>query len=84
MSRFLPLENSTVLLRQKGTYRETSLHVHEGKLFAKKGTGFIRLLPNNGTTDRNVSWSEIWIENGTHRIVKTDVIWVPQNALAAE
>jgi len=58
MSFFTPLEGTT-LLRRKGLYTEAKLFEHDGKLYAQKGKGFIRLLSDERTSDSSVNWSAI-------------------------
>lgn len=58
MSFFTPLEGTT-LLRCKGIYTEAKLFEHDGKLYAQKGKGFIRLLSHERTSDSSVNWTAI-------------------------
>jgi hypothetical protein len=59
MCFFTPVEGR-VLLRSSGVFREATLFRNDGgELFAKYGSGFIRLMVNKGTSAKAVSWSEI-------------------------
>lgn len=59
MCFFTPVEGR-VLLRSSGVFREAALFRNDkGELFAKYGSGFIRLMVNNSTSAKAVNWSEI-------------------------
>lgn len=49
-----------VLLKFQGVYREAPLMRNDkGELFAKRGSGLVRLMPHNSTTVNKLYWNEI-------------------------
>ncbi|MEM9043505.1 MAG: hypothetical protein AAGC81_02335 [Pseudomonadota bacterium] len=47
---FNKLEGDTCIVRHNGVYRPADLYVWDGKLFAKIGSGYVRLRANGTTT----------------------------------
>ena len=47
------------MLRSRGVYFEAKLFQRDRKIFAKRGNGYVRLLPQFSTTVSKLSWSEI-------------------------
>ena len=58
MTQFTPLEG-TVLLRRAGTYIEAKLFERDQKIYAKRGTGYVRLLSHERTSADKLFWSGI-------------------------
>lgn len=57
---FHQIIDSTVVLRSKGVYKQSQCYTHKGMIFAKHGSGFIKLFRNNfGTSAPSVSWDEV-------------------------
>tara|TARA_R110000751_G_scaffold220907_1_gene323512 strand:- start:265 stop:549 length:285 start_codon:yes stop_codon:yes gene_type:complete len=48
---FKKLEGDTIMLSNKGVYTVTELYTYNGGLYAKVGSGFVRLR-TNGTTSK--------------------------------
>ena len=59
MDLFHIIEDGVVHLRAKGVYREAKVYRRGRGVFAKWGSGFIRLIGGGGTTLSNVSWEAI-------------------------
>jgi len=53
------VEDSQVILRYKGIWKQTPLYHRNEELYAKHGSGFIGLRNGGGTTLSNVSWEAI-------------------------
>ena len=53
------VEDSYVVLRSKGIWKQTELHSRNEELYAKHGSGFIGLRDGGTTTIPNVSWETI-------------------------
>jgi hypothetical protein len=54
------IADSTVVLKSRGVYKQSQCYSHKGQIFAKHGSGFIKLFKhNNGTSTPNVSWDEV-------------------------
>lgn len=61
MPFFESLEGS-VLLIQNGTFTEAKIFTLDDHVFAKKGSGFIRLLKDRRTSANKVFWEQIEID----------------------
>jgi hypothetical protein len=75
--KFHIVDDATVVLREKGVYRQAAVHRLGVRLFAEYRKGqFIALLTNDGTSAPNVSWCELDTPTPTRsqdgRIVLTD------------
>lgn len=58
MTHFNPLEG-TALLRRSGTYSEATLFERDGKIYAKRGSGYLRLLSHERTSVNKLFWVSI-------------------------
>lgn len=58
MSFFTPLEG-TVLLRSRGSYSEAKLFSRDGKVYAKRGSSFVKLLSHELTSVNKLNWCQI-------------------------
>jgi len=56
---FKPIEGSAVVLYNKGIYRQVTVFVRKGELYAKHGGGFVRLMKIGHTSYSNMSWGDI-------------------------
>lgn len=59
MPFFSPVENSHALIRKNGVFSEAPLVQYQGILYAKIGTGHIRLKREQLTSQKNTYWDEI-------------------------
>jgi len=59
---FKPLNGDTVILVQHGLYRQADLYEWDGKLFAKLGSGYVRLRMNGTTSKDGVLMEHMEIE----------------------
>jgi hypothetical protein len=56
---FHKIEDASVVLASGGVYRYAPLFVHNGQVFAKFGSGYVKLMKSSGGTSKgNVSWSD--------------------------
>lgn len=57
---FHQIQDSSVVLKSRGVYKQTACFAHNGQVFAKCGSGFIKLFKHlNGTSNPNVSWEDV-------------------------
>lgn len=59
MNLFHIIDDAVVHLLSRGVYREAKCYRRGEQVFAKWGSGFVRLLGGGGTTLSAVSWQEI-------------------------
>jgi hypothetical protein len=58
--KFVVIDDATVVLREKGIYRQTAVYALGNRLFAEYRKGmFIALLTNDGTSCPAATWSEL-------------------------
>ena len=56
---FQEIPGSIAILRCKGLYKQTELYYRGKYVYAKYGSGFIRLFPQGGTSLPSVSWKDM-------------------------
>lgn len=61
MPAFAQIEGS-VVLRTRGRFKATSVHVLNDELYAKDGASFIRLKGNGGTSLDRTHWNDLDIQ----------------------
>lgn len=60
MSKFIEIKNAFVIVRTRsGMYREAGLFRYKNEIYAKSGSGYIKLYANNCTSSDSVKWNEI-------------------------
>lgn len=55
---FEPIKGGTCVIYHRGTYRVAALFTRETFVYAKSGSGFVRLLQNSSRTSDGKSWSD--------------------------
>lgn len=58
MNLFHVVDDTHVILRSKGVYRQAKVYRRGDALYAGWGNGFVQLRGNDGTSNPNVSWEE--------------------------
>lgn len=56
---FHAIDGAFVVLRCKGVYRQAQLYARDERVYAKWGSGFIRLSRAGGTTHPNATWDDL-------------------------
>lgn len=57
---FHQVADAHAILRQKGVFKQAPIYAHNNQLFARVGSGFIKLYKfNQGTSNPNVAWETI-------------------------
>ena len=70
MNYFVQIDNAQAILRYRGVYRQVDLYAHNQQVFAKWGSGFVRLLTyQQGTTKPAVQWVELMNDNAEVRLI---------------
>lgn len=59
MKYFSPVDEGFVIIKSGGIYCQTTLHKRGGRLYAKKGGGFVRLMGHGDTSHPSTKWLEI-------------------------
>lgn len=57
-SLFHEMTDTWIIIRTRGVYRQSKVYRRGSSVYASKGSGFIRLLSSQGTSDPNTSWVE--------------------------
>ncbi len=58
MTPFQEVQDGLVITLQKGIYRQSPLFQRDGYVFAKIGSGFVRLFKGGGTSVPTISWKD--------------------------
>jgi len=53
------LDNAYVWIRTKGVYKQADLYARGRQLFAKVGSGYVRLSAHSATSSPNTVWLEL-------------------------
>ena len=60
MSQFKPVKGAYVITRSRsGLFRELDIYKYKNELYAKSGTGFVKLYANFCTSADTVKWGKI-------------------------
>ena len=59
MQLFHIIDDTQVILRSRGVYKQVPMYRQGEELFAKHGSGFVKLCSNKGTTAPSVSWVDM-------------------------
>jgi hypothetical protein len=84
MDYFTAIADGQGIILVKGTYRQAALYARAGRMYAKNGTGFVRLLQGGATSHPNVRWLELDTPDGTFLEKSGYVEYSPAVAIAAE
>ena len=75
MKLFQAIPEKQGILRHRGVYKQVPLYRRESVVFAKFGSGFVRLCANGGTSKPDVVWDEI--ETDRHLLSAGGVLNAP-------
>lgn len=84
MDYFTAIPDGQGIVLVKGTYRQVAIYTRSGRVYARNGTGYVRLFAGGATSHPNVRWLELdapdgqTVENGGY------VEYRPMLAMAAE
>ena len=56
---FKPIEGSAVTICRRGIYYQTKVFERGGELYAKYGSGYIRLMKTGWTSHGDVKWTDV-------------------------
>ncbi len=85
MDFFTAIPEAQAIVFSKGVYRQTALFARGGKIYAKHGSGFVRLMQGGGSSHPNLRWYEVHVpeEAGTWREHQGYVDYFPALTAAA-
>lgn len=75
MKFFSEIPEAQAILRQSGVYRQVPLYVRAGLVYAKYGSGYIRLAQGGTTSHPKINWLETDVQVGNITEAKGDVRW---------
>jgi len=67
MSFFKQVEGEAAILVNNGVYTQVDLYTRDGYLFAKHGSGFVRLMADGSTSKAKLRLDFMSWEGGLHR-----------------
>lgn len=56
MDLFHVIDDSFIILRSRGVYRQAKLYRRGDGIYAGHGTGFVKIVNNHGTSHPKISW----------------------------
>jgi hypothetical protein len=75
------IQQSSIILKSRGVYKQTECYAYNGQVFAKNGAGFIKLFKHqNGTSIPSVSWESASLPFDI-KFGETGVMIVPNNVV---
>ena len=66
MNFFSIIPEGQAIVHQRGVYRQVPIYERDGKVYAKYGAGFVRLIQGGSTSAINIRWAEIDPGQGSH------------------
>ena len=69
MDFFTAIQEAQAIIHSRGVYRQVPLFTRAGHVYAKQGSGFVRLMQGGTTSSPNGRWIDIYMppESGTYR-----------------
>jgi hypothetical protein len=64
MEFFTPIPEAQAIIANRGVYRQVSLYTRGGKVYAKIGSGFIRMMQGGTMSTPHGKWLEIDVPEG--------------------
>lgn len=84
MDYFTAIPEAQAIIYTKGVYRQASLYQRAGRIYAKSGSGYVRLMQGGATSAASVRWAEIDTPDGTWAEDRGYVTYTPPICEAAE
>ena len=66
MDYFTIIPEGQAIMVSRGVYRQVPVYARGGKVYARHGGGYVRLIQGGSTTAPNIRWVEIDTPNGAH------------------
>lgn len=59
---FHKIEGEAVVLRSKGLFHQTDLYIRKDVVYAKKGSGYVRLISDGRTSHPDTFWEYVSVD----------------------
>lgn len=59
MDYFSPIPEGQAIILSRGVYRQSAVFSRAGKVYAKYGAGFVRLMQGGASSHPNIRWVDI-------------------------
>lgn len=66
MEYFTVIPEGQAIMVSRGVYRQVPVYVRGGKVYARHGGGYVRLIQGGATSAPNIRWAEIDTPNSAH------------------
>ena len=66
MDFFTAISEGQGIIHARGVYRQVALFERKGRVYARHGGGYVRLIQGGSTSSPNIRWAEIYTPNGEH------------------
>jgi hypothetical protein len=80
---FQPIDESSVILRQNGTFTPHQVYVYDRNAYVRSGNGYVRLRPGETTTKSGAYWKDLSIPGHETLVVHGELRIVPFGHRAA-
>jgi hypothetical protein len=80
MDFFTPIPDAKALLCTNGAYAEAPLFHMSQEIYAKKGSSYIKLRSDRGTTSRATHWKTLHIPEGVIGTQQHRFVWLAKAA----
>lgn len=78
MDYFSEIPDAHAIIYANGVYRQVKLAARAGRLYARYGAGYVRLMQGGGSSHPKVRWNEIDTPDGAYREKTGYVYYTPQ------
>lgn len=66
MEYFTVIPEGQAIVGTRGVYRQVPVYARGEKIYARHGSGYVRLIQGGSTSAPNIRWVEIDTPNGAH------------------
>ena len=66
MEYFTVIPEGQAIMVSRGVYRQVPVYARGGKVYARHGGGYVRLIQGGATSAPNIRWAELDTPNGAH------------------
>ncbi len=84
MDYFSEIPEGQAIVMTRGVYRQVKLYERGGKVYARHGSGLVKLSQGGSTSAMNVRWMQIDPGDGGYKEERGSVFYIPPIVAAAE
>lgn len=81
MDFFTPIPEAQAVVLSRGVYRQVALFARGGKVYAKIGSGFVRLMQGGSMSTPVGKWIDTYVPEGECAETQGYLVYVPQKLI---